>query len=447
MAIPCEEYRALAELGVVPAEILLPVPGIDLFKWAVIACDQYTADEDYWRKVAALVGEAPSTLHLVLPEVYLGAPDEEERIARIHQTMREYLTRGILRAVGTGFLYLERRTAFGRFRRGLLAAVDLERYDYRSGSRPPIRATEATVLDRLPPRVRIRRGAVLEVPHAMLLLDDPARRTVEPLAAFAEGKEPLYETKLMMGGGEVRGFMLDGPAAVIAFRAGLEALASSAHGEDSFLLAVGDGNHSLAAAKVVWEEIKAAGAPADHPARYTLVEIVNLYDEGLVLAPIHRVVAGRGPEELLQGLEAYFSSRGSRVEVLPARDRGEAEAVRRRLAEERPGAHLLEFIHAEGGGVIAVMPPPHRLVVGTLQMFLDELEARGRARVDYIHGEEALAALARRPGWVGFFLPAMAKEDLFPTVRKHGVLPKKSFSLGEAEEKRFYLECRRIAEA
>ncbi|NLG84875.1 MAG: DUF1015 domain-containing protein [Firmicutes bacterium] len=445
MTTPDEDRRALAALGVVPAEILLPAPGIDLFKWAVIACDQYTTDVEYWQKVAWVVGEAPSSLHLVLPEVYLGAADEEERIARIHRTMRDYLRRGILRPVGTGLVYLERRTAFGRLRRGVLAAVDLERYDYRPGARPPIRATEATVVDRLPPRVRIRRGAVLEVPHAMLLLDDRRRRTIEPLVALGQTKRPLYETSLMMGGGEIRGFMLNEAEALSVLRNGLEALAASG-GEDSFLLAVGDGNHSLAAAKVVWEERKTAGAPITHPARYTLVEIINLYDEGLVLGPIHRAVHGMGGEELLRALETFFAGRGSGVEIRYVRDRGEAGVIRLQLAEERPGAQFFEFISGEVGGVVSITSPPHLLTVGTLQMFLDELEAQGRVRVDYIHGEEAVAALARRPGWVGFFLPAMAKEELFPTVRKHGMLPKKSFSLGEAEEKRFYLECRRIAE-
>lgn len=449
-----EENRAnLAELGLLLPELLLPAPGVDLFKWAVVACDQYTADEDYWEKVAALVGEAPSTLKLIFPEIYLGRPGEEERIAGIHRTMRAYLEEGILRPAGTGLVYVERRTAFGRTRRGVLAAVDLERYDYRPGARPLIRATEATVLDRLPPRVRIRRGAPLEVPHAMLLLDDPERRAIEPLAASLVGLPPLYETELMMGGGCVRGFKIDDPEAIAAFRAALGGLAEperlrrryGVEEEEPLLLAVGDGNHSLAAAKVVWEELKAAGAPPDHPARYALAEIVNLYDEGLVFAPIHRVVLGLSGEGLLGPLMDYFSSSGARPEILPARDGGEARLLMRELGERRPEGHFFAFTSCDRSGVVAVAHPPHLLAAGTLQGFLDDLEARDLARVDYIHGEEALAELARKPGAVGFYLPAMAKEDLFRTVIEHGVLPKKTFSMGEAEEKRFYLECRRIS--
>ena len=282
----------LASLGLALPEILLPREGVDLAKWAVVACDQYTAEPDYWEEAARLAGEAPSTLHLVFPEVYLGRPNTAERIARIHRRMEEYLAAGVLVSAGTGFVYLERKTRRGSLRRGLLAAVDLERYDYRPGARTLVRATEGTVLERIPPRVRIRTGALLEVPHVMLLLDDPDRRVIEPLAERTKDLRELYCTELMLGGGEIRGFMVDEPGARAAADglAGLAARSRSAlaaTGEDPMLLAVGDGNHSLATAKTVWEDLKRAGAPPDHPARHALVELVNL---DAVASPRHTLV-------------------------------------------------------------------------------------------------------------------------------------------------------------
>ena len=440
--------RDLATLGLALPEILLPRQGVNLAKWAVVACDQYTAEPEYWEEVARLVGDAPSTLHLVFPEVYLDRPSAADRIAGIHRRMQEYLTAGVLVSAGTGFVYLERRMRRGLLRRGLLAAVDLERYDYRPGARTLIRATEGTVLERIPPRVRIRAGAALEAPHVMLLLNDPDRLVIEPLAERTEDSRELYRTELMLGGGQIRGLMVgeSGTRAVAAGLAGLTARARAADDADPMILAVGDGNHSLATAKTVWEDLKRAGAPPDHPARHALVEVVNLHDRGLVFEPIHRVIFGLpDPEPFLAGFRSFCASAGAGCDVTSFATREEAETRVQTWRNEDHAAHFFVSLTRGGACAIAVRRPPHRLEVGTLQAFLDDQAAKNpELRIDYIHGDQVVANLAAQPGNLGFFLPPLAKGELFRTVTETGVLPKKSFSMGEAEEKRFYMECRRI---
>lgn len=431
-------------------EIFLPAKEIDLRKWAVVACDQYTSQPEYWEETARLVGEAPSTLHLILPEVYLGKAGESERIADIHRRMREYLADGILEPCGPGFVLVDRWTARSGSRKGLVVAVDLDCYDFRPGARTLIRATEGTVLERIPPRVRIRKGAPLELPHVMLLIDDPGRTIIEPLAA--EDLPLLYETDLMQGGGHVRGFKVDRPDLLASIAAALanladRARAASGYGSEAgapFLFAVGDGNHSLATAKAVWEELKAEGrASADHPARFALVELVNLHGEGLKFEPIHRVIFGYGAERLLSAMSRYYGPAGG-FATMPCAP-GELAAAAARLRAERPAAHCLAYQAGGQAGVAVVERPRRNLEAGTLQDFLDDLARTDPGlRVDYIHGEAQTAALAAKEGNIGFYLPALPKEELFRTILADGVLPKKTFSMGEAEEKRYYLECRRI---
>lgn len=449
------EPANLARVGVMTPQIMLPRAGVDLLKWAVVACDQYTSDPGYWQEAAALVGNAPSTLHLILPEAFLGRDDDEARIGKIHQRMRDYLGTGVLAPAGRGMVLVERHTTRGRLRKGLVLAVDLECYDYRPGAASLIRATEGTVLDRLPPRVRIRRGAPLELPHILLLIDDPGRTVIEPLAAQAANLPVLYETELMLHGGRVLGRLVAEERLLAAVADSLSALAepeSSAanHGarnQAPMLFAVGDGNHSLAAAKVVWEEIKALGAdsPVSHPARYALVEVENIHDEGLEFEPIHRMIFGREPESFFAAMAEYFTGAAGGFTIYPCAGKAEVAA---RLAGLRAGdrkAHYLPYQAGSSFGIAAIEEPRHRLEVGTLQAFLDDLAVKlPGLRVDYIHGDDVVDALAAEPGNIGFHLPPLAKRELFRTVLQDGALPKKTFSMGEADEKRFYIECRRI---
>jgi len=419
----------LRGIGIEIPEILLPARGVELERWAVVACDQYTSQPEYWKAVAERVGDTPSALHLVLPEVWLGESDEDKRIAAIQARMREYLARGVFAEPLRGFVAVERSTPHVAARRGLLVALDLERYDWRPGARALVRATEATVEERLPPRLRVREGAALELPHVLVLIDDPERSALEPAFAAAARGAPLYDTQLMDGAGRVRGWAVTDAGEIERLARALASLARpelqraryGASDGDPFLYASGDGNHSLAAAKLFWERRKAGLSAAQRerdPARFALVELVNVHDPGLRFEPIHRVVFGAEPEALLAALE------------------------------RSPGAgpaHELRFATSTRSGVVRLQSRQEPLAVAALQAFLDDwLASHPQARIDYIHGDEALARLAAERDRVGFYLPAFEKGALFPTVAKRGVLPRKAFSLGEAEEKRFYLEARRI---
>jgi len=438
----------LRELGVMIPQVLLPGPTVDRNKWSVVACDQFTSEPRYWEELAAVVGEAPSTLRLIFPEVYLGKGDDMERIGRIHRAMRTYLADDILVEQGPAYIYVERQTAHGNLRRGLVMAVDLERYDYHPGSQTLIRATEGTVMERIPPRVKIRDGAALETPHIMLLIDDPEATVIEPVAAGKESLRQLYDFELLMGGGRLTGYRVADSATVAGIAAGLSRLSDQTAfnrkygitGREVLLFAVGDGNHSLATAKAVWEKIKQETADpellADHPARYALVEVVNIHDRGLQFEPIHRVLFGVKVEELPAALERFYQSRGAVCRISPAAE----------LPTPQNGAQVIKLITESGGGAIEIINPPHNLAVGSLQLFIDEfLKSRPEAAVDYIHGEAAVRELGTRPGNAGFYLPPLAKSDLFKTVILDGVLPRKTFSMGEADEKRYYMECRRLS--
>lgn len=412
-------------LGFGPGEILLPPQNADWGRWSVVACDQYTSQPDYWQRVEDRVGEAPSSLRLVLPESRLEEQGVEARIEAIHASMEDYLDRGYLRGLGPAMVYVERTLSNGRVRRGLVGQADLERYDFHPGASSLIRATEGTVLERIPPRVKVRQGAPLELPHVMLLTDDPGRSVIEPLAGQTGEMELLYDFELMEEGGHIRGWRLTEAQQERVGQA-LAALAESgdfqkrynAPGKPTLLFAVGDGNHSLATAKTCYE------ADRTNPrARYALVELVNLHDPSLEFEPIHRVLFGVEPQAVLQALGEAF----------PGAYEGNGEG------------HVLRYIHAGGEGSITVPRPESQLAVGTLQSFLDRwLKTQPQARVDYIHGDDVTRALAVRPGNLGFLLPPMGKEELFPTVIFDGVLPRKTFSMGEARDKRFYLEAKRI---
>lgn len=438
--------KTKASIGVQSPQIYLPRPGIDLKKWAVVACDQYTAQPDYWEKVANFVGEAPSTLKLIFPEVYLNAADAPQRIAAIQATMRTYLAEDILEP-HQGMVYVE-RTVDGKTRHGLMLCLDLEQYDYRKGTTSLIRPTEGTIIERIAPRVQIRQNAVLELPHILVLIDDPDQTVIEPIARQKIALKQLYQTELMFAGGFLEGYALDPTLEEQVFTA-LETLAQPrvfarryGVGEETpvLLFAVGDGNHSLATAKAVWEQLKPQ-ASQDHPARYALVEIENVHDTGILFEPIHRLLFGLRQDLSLALKERFgenlnLQSVQSREEMVQRVQQGQAgrQTVGLILGGENPTFAVAEFER-----------PASNLAVGTLQAFLDRfLSQNGAESIDYIHGEDVLIQLSSSPGRVGFYLPAMSKHALFETVIRDGVLPRKTFSMGEAHEKRYYMEARRI---
>ncbi len=432
-------------IGIQIPQILLPVAGIDLRKWAVIACDQFTSEPEYWQEVQELVGDAPSTYHLILPEILLGTAAEETRVASTQAAMRSYLAQGWL-SPHDGMILVQ-RTAEGRTRHGIMLALDLECYDYTRGSQTLMRATEGTILDRLPPRMRIRRGAALELPHILVLIDDPHGTVIEPLVARKTTLPRLYDTDLMLGSGHVSAYSLSDPTLEAGVVQALGALADPNFfqsrygvGQDKhpLLFAMGDGNHSFATAKAIWEELK-PHVGMDHPARYALVEIENVHDQGLEFEPIHRVLFGLCEEPLAALRQAFGDS--LRVEPCAAADAMIAAVNAAPAALQTTG-----LVTEQGAWLLHFTQPTSNLPVGTLQTFLDGwLKQGGAEKIDYVHGDDVVCRLGALPGQAGFYLPAMSKEDLFKTVILDGALPRKTFSMGAAREKRFYLESRRIA--
>lgn len=413
------------QYGIRAPHILLPKAGFE--RWSVIACDQFTSDAEYWERCEETVGDAPSTLRLILPEVYLDAPDKQQRIETIQGNMCAYSQQGVFRELPEGFVLVRRQTSDGE-RLGLIVAIDLERYSFAPGEKPLIRPTEGTIESRIPPRLQVRRGASLELPHIMVLVDDRNKRLIEPLSS--KDLPLLYDFELMLGGGHIQGYFV-GQEHFPKIEAALEALS----GNEGMLFAVGDGNHSLATAKAYWEEIKAGLSVEEqetHPARYTLVELVNLHEEGLKLHPIHRVMFGDG--EAILGFLCGFLP-GSSVQYL------DDLPTALKLARHSPKcAHAIAFCYGKKVGVF-FMPPTHLLHYGTLQPALDAF-AELNGKVDYIHGDEAVCALSKEG--LGFFMPSLDKTRMFQTVEEYGVLPKKTFSIGCAQDKRYYIECRRI---
>jgi hypothetical protein len=427
-----------ASLGLEIPEILLP-RGADLRKWPVLACDQFTQDRSYWEKIKSAVADAPSALNLIYPEVFLPDGDADGRIADIHSAMDFYLKEGVFQEPRRGFVYIERDTPFQKKRRGLVAAVDLEQYDWKGESRSLIRCTEGTVPERLPPRMNIRRGASLETSHVLLLIDDDADSLLPALGEQVKNLDPLYKTELMMDSGGISGWFVDAESDFAFVAEKLEELccrSASRYADEIghlFLFAAGDGNHSLAAAKGVWEECKksfpAGGLPA-HPCRYALVEIENIYDDAIQFEPIHRLVFGAGFDEAVSLL--------LRLADFSCRPVENAEELSRLCRQPCAGNRF--GVAAQGRFALIETSEPG-ISTACLQPLLD-----GAREIDYIHDEEELfrlAADARRMA-TGILLPPVQKAGLFQTVARSGPLPRKSFSMGHACEKRFYLECRRM---
>jgi len=439
-------------IGLNVPEILLPKKGTDLKKWAVVACDQYTSQPEYWERVKELVEGCPSTYDLIIPEAYLEGLDHEKAALTIKEHMENCLNDGTLCPSKPGFILVDRKTSHAPSRKGLIVALDLEHYDFSADSTSLIRATEGTVIDRLPPRVKIRSQAPLELPHIMVLIDDPEKTVIEPL--FAMDLEKIYDFDLMMNSGHLKGYMVDNKEIMDEIARGLAKLADpetfskkyQVAGKEVLLYAMGDGNHSLATAKSIWEKMKKNASDKDavmeHPARYSLVELVNVHDEGLEFEPIHRVVFNVSAKDLLAEMKAFLEHHGQRF------------SYRSCTLEEldtcplkREHVHLIPFVSDTICGTIEVSHPSLNLEVGTLQTFLDAYaESRPQFRIDYIHGDDIVTDLGAKPGNIGFYLPAISKHDLFRTIILDGALPRKTFSMGNADEKRFYLECRKISQ-
>ena len=403
----------LNKIGIRVPKILLPKDGTDLNKWAVVACDQFTSEPEYWQGVEEYVGDVASTLKITLPEVYLESADKSERINKINSTMKVYLESGVLEEKFQGLVLVDRKTKKAESRKGLVVALDLEKYEYSKGSKTLIRATEGTVESRIPPRLEIRKNALVELPHIMVLIDDPNKTVIEALfdEGLGQAKPLLYDFELMMGGGHIRGWKITDEKVIENIADNLERLIST----DGFLFAMGDGNHSLATAKTHWNNIKNGLSEEEkerHPARFALVELVNVHDDGLEFEPIHRVIFNVDKNKLRE----YLGGEGKEVEIV-------SEGVKEKIRIKEMGSNL---------------------PVGDLQKLLDNFVAENpEAKIDYVHGEEAVKKLAVGNN-VGLMLEVMKKEELFPTVEKDGALPRKTFSMGEAEEKRYYLEARQI---
>ena len=471
LSIMDDIQRRFGRLGLFVPEIMLPRAGIDLEKWAVIACDQFTQDRGYWEKVKNTAGGVPTALNLIYPEVFLSDGDHSRRISGIHQNMERFLAENVFAEPRTGCVYVERDTPHNSGRRGLVVAVDLEHYDWKHAGQRLIRCTEGTISERLPPRMDIRRGAALETTHILLLIDDEQDTLLPALAQRVAGKAPAYRSELMLGSGSIRGWFLDSVADWAFIADELEALARKAltryqnstagtiaPDAEPFLFAAGDGNHSLATAKEIWEEYKknnaaenATAVTADglpiHPCRYALVEIENLYDPAVTFEPIHRVLFGLNHGQaaaVLAQLPDFASREVSNRSELASLVKERSDTNRLGLISRNAAASAIRYtlIETSAPGVITAALQP------LLDKKLQTQDSNSTLLIDYIHGEDELFRLAETDNAempaAGLLLPPIPKSGLFETVAHSGPLPRKSFSMGEACEKRFYLECRKL---
>ena len=411
------------------ANILLP-KNIDMTKWSVVACDQYTSEMDYWNEVEKIVGASPSTLRITLPEIFLEDSDVNERINKINDTMKEYLDEDLFYELKDSMIYLERTQADGRVREGLMGMVDLEDYSYEKGSQTLIRATEKTVIERIPPRLKVRENALLELPHIMILIDDEKKKIIEDLKNEVTNSDVVYDFDLMENGGHIKGYKLNNDS-MTKVEEGLEALCDKEYFEKKYnvkdkgilLFAMGDGNHSLATAKANYENVKKTMTPDEylsHPSRYALVELVSLHSEALEFEPIHRVIFDTDVNKLIEELYKYYD-----------------------INEEGNGQYF-ELVTKDIDKKLYISNPKSNIAVGSIQMFLDEYLKDNKGKLDYIHGDETTKNMGMEENNVAILFEAMPKEELFRTVILDGALPRKTFSMGHSYDKRYYLEARKI---
>ena len=411
------------------ANILLP-KNIDMTKWSVVACDQYTSEMDYWNEVEKIVGASPSTLRITLPEIFLEDSDVNERISKINDTMKEYLDEDLFYELKDSMIYLERTQADGRVREGLMGMVDLEDYSYEKGSQTLIRATEKTVIERIPPRLKVRENALLELPHIMILIDDEKKKIIEDLKNEVTDSDVVYDFDLMENGGHIKGYKLNNDS-MTKVEEGLEALCDKEYFEKKYnvknkgilLFAMGDGNHSLATAKANYENLKKTMTPDEylnHPSRYALVELVNLHSEALEFEPIHRVIFDTDVNKLIEELYKYYD------------------------INEGGNDQYFELVTKDIDKKLYISNPKSNIAVGSIQMFLDEYLKDNKGKLDYIHGDETTKNMGMEENNVAILFEAMPKEELFRTVILDGALPRKTFSMGHSYDKRYYLEARKI---
>ena len=425
----------LASCGMAVPEILMPEQGIDHSKWAVIACDQFSSDKEYWEKVKQHVSDSPSTLNMILPECYLDESDT--RVPEINKTMRSYLEEGILKQAGEGFVYMERSTPCVSSRKGLIVALDLEDYSYEKGVKCQIRPTEGTVLERLPVRAAIRQNAVLDIPHILVLFDDPEDRIFSLLEKSKMNMAELYNFEIPQKGGHLKGFLADDSALLEK----LSELFMELKEKNDFLFAVGDGNHSLGAAKQLWEKIKREGGEGimNHPARWALVELENIHDNGLNFEPIHRVLFNLDTDTFmteLKGFSGFSVQEADNIVTMKEQVNG---------LSSKPGVFGTGILLDEKFYVLEMANNTVSLSSEAFHAFLDPwLERNAGIEIDYIHGDDVLKELSSNKGNIGFYLPCIDKSTFFSQISKKGPMPRKTFSIGEAEEKRYYLESRKI---
>ena len=412
-----------------PADILLP-KNTDMNKWTVVACDQYTSEPEYWDEVYSEVGDCPSTLKLILPELYLEEPDVAQRIDKIHAEMNKYMADDIFEEYKDAMIYVERVQSNGIVRAGIIGGIDLEEYSFEKGSTSQVRATEATVIERIPPRIKVRENAPLELPHIMILIDDEKNTVIEPLSECKSQMKKLYDFNLMQGGGSISGYLVD-KAMQEKVMSALETLGDKDEFNKKYnlsdtpvlLFAMGDGNHSLATAKTFYENLKKENPDkdfSDHPARYALAEIVNLHSKALEFEAIHRIVKNLDIEKLISAMNDELG-----------------------LTDEKTEQSFTYYYNGVEKTVF-IKNTSSNLTVGSLQIFLDKYLKENGGEIDYIHGTDAVKKLADKHNGIGFILPDMNKSELFPTVIKDGALPRKTFSMGHAADKRFYIESRKI---
>lgn len=399
------------------ADILLPKQ-VTIDKWAVVACDQFTSQPEYWRRVRTFVGDEPSTIHLVFPEAELET-EGQSKIKEINENMRRYVLEGIFEEYKDSYIYVERTMKNGTIRKGVVGLIDLEEYSYEADAKTKIQATEKTVVERIPPRMEIRRDAELELPHVLLFCDDQEKQVIEPLESRKDYLKKMYDFDLMEDGGHIVGWLVDGEEAE-AFALRFSDYEAKMQNEKSLILAVGDGNHSLATAKACYEEYKEKNPELDwanHPARYALVELENIHDEAQVFEPIHRVVMNTDVSKLLSKLKEDIGSESG-------------IAIKYCVGVQEETIYLRKDLG--------------QLAIGILQNFLDEYLDSNEGIIDYIHGEDVVRELVKSDGTIGFLVPTIEKDQLFSGIINDGVLPRKTFSMGHAQEKRYYLECRKI---
>ncbi|MFI3228505.1 MAG: DUF1015 domain-containing protein [Clostridia bacterium] len=428
------------------AKILFPSSEIDIAKWAVVACDQYTSQPEYWEDVLDIVRDVPSSFHITLPEIYLEDDDVGEKTDGIHKNMSDYINQGKLIELPEGLMLVERYSGGEHPRRGIVLEIDLESYDFNKNSASPIRPTEKTIVERIPPRLKVRQNADVELPHVMLIIDDPAQKIIEPLFEQTSDFKCVYDVDLMQKGGHISGYLIEKGNKTDDILADLNSLFDEQVFAEKYKLeqgkypvlpfAVGDGNHSLATAKSHWLEIKAtltADEQENHPARFCLVEIVNIHEPCLIIEPIHRVMFDTNVKDLLEHAIEFFANHGSETEICDT------------YPQDVQNTHIFPFYTKEDSKFLLVKNPKWAIAIATLQTFLDDyLEKNKACRIDYIHGADVTESLANAENTIGFILPDLEKGDIFKGVILDDVLPRKTFSMGEAHEKRYYMEARKI---